>query len=77
MTAPHINVRKVIAENLRDDYWLVMDEAGDVTEYSSAEAVVTAIKAVDAKALRKGVSTATVIEWRDVPAGFIPPEVIV
>lgn len=68
-------VRKVTIEPHPDGCLVGMDEDGQMYEWGTPAEAVAAIRARDALALkRKGTSTATVVEWRDMPADFTLPE---
>lgn len=60
-----IQTEKVIAENIGQDYWLVMWPDGTVREFQSHESAEKAIK----KAAKIGAADVllTQIEWRGVP----------
>ena len=69
---PGIAVRKVVV-SLDDGEWWAMDQDGDIRTFLTPERAVAWVKGVDKKAAKEGQSTATVIDWRNVPNGFTPP----
>lgn len=70
-----IRVARTIAEALPGGGFLVLDmETGDVNEVPAAAAVLALLRRQDRAAVRRGVSTVRELEWRNVPAGFVPPE---
>lgn len=69
-----LDVRRVIVEVV-DGAVFAMDDAGDVREHRDPVALVRWVKRRDEAAARRGVSTASVVEWRGMPEGFTPPEV--
>lgn len=72
--APEIKVRKtIVCPDDDSDGFMTMDEQGNIAVHRTPEAVVQAVKTRDAAAARRGTSTATLIEWRDMPDGFVPP----
>jgi len=63
--------QKAIVE-FRDPGWRVMHTDGQIEEWDTASA---ALKAIQKRAMRRNPGvTVTVIEWRDVPLGFVPPK---
>lgn len=60
----------------REGGWLIgMDEDGQTREFTDPEDAVRFIARRDRRAFARGSSTVTLIEWRDMPDGFQPPEV--
>lgn len=77
MLKVEIRSRKVIVELEREgkaESWLTMDETGQIRNFPTPQGVVRWIKTRDRAAAARGVSTATMVEWRNVPDGFTPPE---
>lgn len=72
--ASQITTRKSIVEACEDGY-MAMDEEGFITVHRTAVEVVRALKRRDKANAQKGLSTATLIEWINVPEGFVPPSV--
>lgn len=69
-----MTTHRVIAEPDDGDGWLAMDDAGRVRRYPSAPALRRAVERRDRReAGRRGI-VVTMIEWRDVPEGFVPPD---
>lgn len=56
------------------DGFLLMHEDGQLDKQRSAAAVIEAIKQRDAIAAKAGRSTIRIVEWRDMPEGFVAPE---
>ena len=73
MTNTAFRIRKMTLSPHPDGPIIGMDETGQCHEWQSPEAAVLAIKRRDTRAARKGESTATVLEWRGMPEGFVPP----
>jgi hypothetical protein len=66
------SVRRVIVEYTEGNGWMTLDmETGDVHAYPTPAAALAAIKREDAKRSQFSIS---VIEWGNVPEGFVKPE---
>lgn len=86
MAKPAVSIRRIHAEPaeectwvLGEVAWLALSEAGDVTRYDSARALLRAARRRDqrdaARADRRGLAVVfvTVITWHNTPPGFVPP----
>lgn len=72
MTDPKPAVRKVIIEFIDAAVMTLDMRDGQMAEYQTPEAAIRAIKKEDRK---HGTGfDVTVVEWRNAPAGFTPPE---
>jgi len=74
-----IKGRKVIVERQvhgRAESWLTMDDKGVIRNFPTPQEVIRWVKARDRAAASRGVNIATIVEWRDVPEGFVPPEAL-
>lgn len=75
MSRPQVAVRTLVVEAGEGGALLAMDDAGVVREFLSAEAVVAWVKSRDKRdPAAKVAMLATRIEWRSMPAGFMPPQ---
>lgn len=72
-TTPAFSTRKIIAEPMGNGWWITMDEDGRTCEFPSAWNLYAELQQTDRFFARQGISTATVIEWRNVPEGFEVP----
>ena len=70
-----MTTRRVIAEyDAETTFWLVMLQDGSVRHFQKAVSILGFLRGQDKRrAQRRGVSTTTIIECRNVPAGFVPP----
>ena len=70
-----LRVRKVVVQPSERDprELLTMDEQGDVRAFGDPTQVVARVKSRDRRTAKRGRSTISVIEWRDMPTGFRPP----
>lgn len=69
--APRVKVRSVTAEFHGTE--IHVDRDGEVSVYVSAQDAVDAISREDKVRGRRAMAV-TVIEWSNVPAGFVPPK---
>jgi hypothetical protein len=67
-----IRIRKVTIERSGPDL-LAMDEQGRIRVHPDSQSVTRWVRRRDADAKRRGRSTITVLEWRNMPPGFSPP----
>lgn len=68
-TIPTPDIRRVIVQH-NDGEWMLMSDDGMVTVHLTADDVIRKIRRQDAK--RSGFAV-TVVEWTNVPVGFVPP----
>lgn len=73
-TIPQFQYRKTIVSPHVDGL-MAMDEDGQISVHPTPDALIKALQKRDKATARKGASTATLIEWRDMPEGFQPPEI--
>lgn len=68
-------MQKVIIQRVEADDWLVVWPSGRVESKRSPEAVLREINRRDARASKRtGATVMTMIDWRDVPPGWTPPD---
>lgn len=69
-------IRKTVVAEFDNGGWLVMLNDGSVQWFATPVATLRAINREDKLTMKKtGDSVMTLIDWRNVPAGFSPPEV--